>query len=219
MVQIDKEWILEELSKPLPYGHVINTDILRDRLGIPKNHTDNDWLELCKTIEELRKDGLVSISENDETYRKENLGKGEPFLYANSTINYQLHVTSAGTLWLAQMKGTRAVEKSAAKGDIASGNLSNNKTQVGLLNIGSIFSFENFKFEGGLFGGKRTQAQMELGVIFLIIEIVGYGILNQIIPNNQILTWIILGLLLITGVIFFGAENSIKNLMKQNSGK
>lgn len=212
--RVTKQWILEELKKPIPPGQSIITDVLRERLGIPKNSADNEWQELCRTVEELVEDKLVSINPEDRQRTQDYGGRGNPFLWENATISYHLRITSQGEIWLAQLNSSNATVAAARSAQVASGNINNNKTQIGLLNIGSIFNVENLKFKGSLLGGKRTKAQMELGVIIIFIELAIYGILSKYFPGNQILVYITVVALLITVVIFFGAENLIKNMQK-----
>ncbi|MGI0141303.1 MAG: hypothetical protein ACREBF_01480 [Candidatus Micrarchaeales archaeon] len=218
MPQVTKEWVLSELKRPIPAGQSVTTDVLRDRLGIPRNSANNEYQELCKTVEELKADGLVSINADDEQRIRDYGGRGDLFLYENATIGYHLRLTSNGELWLAQMNRSRQVERIQSDVNTMSNNTahiaSNNRAQIGIVNIEKLFDFSGGKFKFNILGRNGSIEDQQLGVILMVLEIGIGGISMQYIKWNMTDSWI-LAIVLILTVIIFNGKKAVKKLQNK----
>lgn len=214
-MEFTEEDILSELSKPLPVNGVYLGETIAERLGVPRtNPTTDDYLKFYKKLDFCIKGGLVEFPHewNKKDYQTWHNNMEPRSFYMNYLASREIEITTQGKLYLAQMKASKTKEGGI---EIASNNnpkiLSDNKVQTGLVNI--IADFKNPKFS--LFGKKRTKGQKEVGVALIIIEILAYGALAQhnILPG--LLVYVAVGAIFITGIIFFGADNLLKNM--QNS--
>ncbi len=99
-MEITTKWILQQLNEPLPYGHHITTNILREKLKIPNNSADNDWLSLCQKVYRLYQEQLIDFDDEDKGRISEYVNGGEQFLFVNVIIHAKLRLTNKGENYL-----------------------------------------------------------------------------------------------------------------------
>ncbi len=108
-MQITTEWVLEQAQESEPPMRFINTDILRERLGIPKDPANNDWIGLCSKVYRMYKDGLLEFSNNT----KQIMGlyadnaNNELFMYNNVIIGAQFYPSDKGEQRLIELKAQK----------------------------------------------------------------------------------------------------------------
>ena len=113
MPEITKEMILTELQKRLdtPRG-VLSADLLRERLGVPKEHTSDEWLFFYKELNYCIEGGLVKFfNDFDERDFKSNFQNYiDVNFYLNHLSNKLILITPAGELWLNQHSMSKDIQ-------------------------------------------------------------------------------------------------------------
>ena len=209
MVDSIKIRILEELNKPLPANGIYTSSTIRERMGVPKEHTTDEWLTFYNEFAYCIDGGLVVFLTDwdKKEFERESKNYRGVNCYLNYLMDKGVRITPTGEAWLAHMKSAKRIEDGGHT-QIASGNkfLSDNTFIK--------FDFSNLKLNFKILGRDGSVDNKELGIIVMVIEIVISGILmSQPFwdKNYMTYTWITAGVLIITAVIFFGAKEFLKN--------
>lgn len=138
MPEITKEAILSELKKRLdtPCG-VLTADLLRERLGVPKDHTTDDWLFFYKELAYCIEGGLIKFFYDfDMKEFKESFQQYiDVNFYLNHLANKLILITPEGELWLSQQtinKELQSVKKSVDATTLSVKTLDKRSLYIGL---------------------------------------------------------------------------------------
>ena len=141
MSEITKEAILSELKKRLdtPRG-VLIADLLRERLGVPKDHTTDDWLFFYKELAYCIEGGLIKFFYDfDMKEFKESFQQYiDVNFYLNHLANKLILITPEGELWLSQQtinKELQSVKKSVDATTLSVKTLDKRSLYIGLVII------------------------------------------------------------------------------------
>ena len=114
MKEITKADILTELKKPLdtPRG-VLSADLLRERLGIQKAHTSDEWLFFYKELTYCIEAGLVKFFNDFDMrdFQSSFQNYIDVNFYLNHLANKLILITPAGELWLNQQGMSKEIQE------------------------------------------------------------------------------------------------------------
>ena len=113
MPEITKVEILTELNKRLEKPNsVFLADTLREKLGIPKEWTTDEWQFFYKELTLCLQEGLVKFYNDfeEKDFKSAFQGHNDVNFYMNHVQNKAIMITSVGQAWLNQYNMSKEIQ-------------------------------------------------------------------------------------------------------------